>query len=573
MVAESLFIELSAIVIIALIVTIITSLLKQPLIIGYIITGIIASPRFLNVINLTDSITTLAKLGVALLLFMVGLNLNPRTIKEVGKVTIITGILQIAITFSLAFLLAKTLNFSTSASFYIAIALSFSSTIIIMKLLADKGDISNLYGRVSIGILIIQDIVAIGILMIISSLSVTSNLSLTILSAIMKGIGLITILFLIAVYILPFITKVMAKSQELLLLFSIGWCVALASLFYYFNFSIEIGALIAGVTLSLSQYKYEISSRLKPLRDFFLIIFFIILGSQMSITNIKQLIPSILLFSFLILIINPITIMIVMGRLGYTKRNSFLTGITLTQISEFSFIILALAISLNHINTDILSLITITALITIALSSYFIIYSNKIYSRLSGYLSIFEKKGTKIDEGKYYLEKDYDIILLGYNRIGFDLLESFKKIRKNSLVVDYNPNTITQLVKQGQDCRYGDAGDSELLAELNMSKAKMVISTIPDIETNLLIIKKVRESNKKSIIIVISHQIDEALKLYKEGASYVIMPHFLGGHYTSKLIESYGLNVNKFLEEKSLHLEKLKARKKQGHEHPRHERD
>ena len=570
--AISIFIELSMVIIIAVVVTGIMRLLKQPLIIGYILTGIIVSPYFLNIVKSTDAIATFAQIGVALLLFMVGLNLNPRIIKDVGKVSLVTGIGQVIFTSVIGFFIGKLLGFSTIVSIYIAIALTFSSTIIIMKLLSDKGDLETLYGRIAIGFLIVQDLIVIVILMVISSIPAGINLNTLALETVFKGIGLLLLLFLISVYIFPWITKAIARSQEFLLLFSIGWCFAIATLFYYLNFSIEAGALIAGITLSLSPYHYEISSRMKPLRDFFIILFFILLGSQMVFTNISQYITPIIIFSVFILIGNPLIVMVLMGLLGYTKRNSFLAGLTVAQISEFSLILIALGVSVGHLTNEILSFVTIIGLITIAGSSYMIIYANKIYSHLSKYLGIFERKGKKVDEHRYHKDGIYDIILFGYNRIGYDILESFKKIKKKFLVIDFDPKTIIKLAKEGVDCKYGDANDSELLSELNFSKTKMIVSTIHDSDTNLLLINKIRESNKKAIITVVSHQIDEAIKLYDAGATYVLMPHFLGGHHVSTMIEEHGLDINNFLKEKVAHIKHLRKRKDIGHEHPRHEK-
>ncbi len=570
--AISIFVELSIIIIIAVVVTGIMRLLKQPLIIGYILTGIIVSPYFLNIVKSTDAIATFAQIGVALLLFMVGLNLNPRIIKDVGKVSLVTGVGQVIFTSVIGFFIGKLLGFSTMVSMYVAIALTFSSTIIIMKLLSDKGDLETLYGRISIGFLIVQDLIVIVILMVISSIPAGINFTTLALKTVLKGVGLLILLFIISVYIFPKITKAIAKSQEFLLLFSIGWCFAIATLFYYLNFSIEAGALIAGITLSLSPYHYEISSRMKPLRDFFIILFFILLGSQMVFTNISQYIIPIIIFSAFILIGNPLIVMVLMGLLGYTKRNSFLAGLTVAQISEFSLILIALGVSVGHLTNEILSFVTIIGLITIAGSSYMLIYANKIYSYLSKYLGIFERKGKKVDEHRYHKDGIYDIILFGYNRIGYDILESFKKIKKKFLVIDFDPETIIKLAKEGVDCKYGDANDFELLNELNFSKTKMVVSTIHDLDTNLLLINKIRESNKKAIITVVSHQIDEAMKLYDEGATYVLMPHFLGGYHVSTMIEEYGLNINNFLKEKIAHIKHLRKRKEIGHEHPMHEK-
>ncbi len=569
---ENVFVELSIIIVIATIICGVMRLLRQPLIIGYILTGVIVSPYFLNIVRSTDDITTFAHIGIALLLFMVGLNMNPSMIKGVGKVSLITGIGQVIFTSVIGFLISILLGFSTIVAIYIAIALTFSSTIIIMKLLSDKGDIDTLYGRISIGFLIVQDLVAILILMTISSALNGANLMSKAFETFVVGISLFTFVFFIGIFLIPKLTTYIAKSQEFLLLFSISWALVLASLFYYFNFSIEIGALLAGVVLSVSPYRYEIISKMKPLRDFFVIMFFILLGSQMVFANIIQYIIPILIFSAFILIGNPLIVMVLMGLLGYTKRNSFLAGLTVAQISEFSLILVALGVKVGHLTNDILSLVTIVGLITIAGSTYLILYANKIYPHLSKYLSIFERKGEKVDEHRYHEDGTYDVILFGYNRIGYDILESFKKIKKKFLVVDYNPETIINLAKEGFDCKYGDANDSELLNEINFSNIKMVVSTIHNLDTNLLLINKIRESNKRAIITVVSHQIDEAMKLYDSGATYVLMPHFLGGHHVSTMIEEHGLRLNKFLKEKIAHIEHLKKRKEVGHEHPAHEK-
>ncbi|MFH0868328.1 MAG: cation:proton antiporter [Candidatus Woesearchaeota archaeon] len=569
--AISVFIELSIIIIIAVVVAGIMRLLRQPLIIGYILTGIIVSPYFLDIVKSTDAFATFAHIGIALLLFMVGLNLSPRIIKDVGKVSLITGIGQVIFTSLIGFFIGKLLGFSTIVSIYIAIALTFSSTIIIMKLLSDKRDLGTLYGRIAIGFLIVQDLIAILILMVISSIPAGINFTTLALETVLKGTAVLILLFLISVYVFPRITQFIAKSQEFLLLFSMGWCFAIAALFYYLNFSIEAGALLAGITLSLSPYHYEIGSKMKPLRDFFIILFFVLLGSQMVFASISQYIIPIIIFSLFILIGNPLIVMVLMGLLGYTKRNSFLAGLTVAQISEFSLILVALGVQVGHLTNEILSLVTIVGLITIAGSTYLILYANKIYPYLSRYLGIFERKGKKVDEHRYHKDGIYDIILFGYNRVGYDILESFKKIKKKFLVIDYNPETIINLAKEGFDCKYGDADDSELLNELNFSKVKMVVSTIHNLDTNLLLINKVRESNKRAIITVVSHQIDEAMKLYDAGATYVLMPHFLGGHHVATMIEEHGLNLNKFLKEKVAHIEHLKKRKEIGHEHPKHE--
>ncbi len=569
---ESVFVNLSLIILVALIASIVARILKQPLIVAYIVSGVILSPYFFGLVDKVPEVSIFAQMGVAVLMFMVGLNLDPKVIKEVGLVSLVTGIGQIIFTVFVGFFLGIALGFSWISAIYIAIAISFSSTIIIMKVLSDKGDISTLYGKISVGFLIVQDLVAIVILLVVSSLSKTDGLSSFALEKFGIGFGSIVALVFVTIYILPSVMKRVAKNQELLMLFSIGWAFALGSLFDFTGFSMEIGALLAGISLSISPYRHEIGSKMKPLRDFFLLLFFILLGSKLSFSSLNGMILPSILFSLLIFIGNPLSVMFLMGRIGYTKRNSFLAGLTVSQISEFSFILIALGIKLGQIPVEILSLMTVIGLVTMGGSAYFVSYGNKIYHFFSPYLNIFERKGLKKDEGRFYLGESYDIILFGYNRIGYSLLKSFKNIKKKFLVVDNNPEVIIGLAKSGVNCQYGDAEDVELLEELPVKNAKMIISTIPDTQINLLLVKKIHSANKEAIVVVVSHGIEDALKLYSAGATYVVLPHFLGGTYTSNLIEQNIFEKENFVKEGLKHIEELKARRKEGHKDVSHER-
>lgn len=567
---EGIFLELSLIIILAMIVSGFSSLLKQPLIIGYILTGIIAS--FMNIFPSVEAMSAFSNIGIALLLFMVGLNLNPKVVKELGKPSIITGFGQFTITTAIAYLICMYFGFSSITSLYIAAAIAFSSTIVVMKLLCDKGDTGTLYGYLSTGYLIIQDLIVIIILMLITSFSGGGSLTEIALETIFKGVGLLGLVFIFGFYVLPRVTEAIAKSQEYLLLFSLGWCFALSMMFYYFGFSIETGALLAGITLALSPYRYEIGSKMKPIRDFFLIIFFITVGSQITIGSVFEYIYPILALSIFVIVMKPVIITLFLGGLGYTKRTSFLTGATSGQISEFSLIMIALGVAAGQVVPEVLSIVTIVFFLTVAFSIYLMQYSDKVYPFFSKPLKVIERKSSRIDSRKSYKEDVYDVILFGYNRIGYDILESLKRMKKKYLVVDYDPLVIRKLTKDKIDCRYGDANDYELLNDLNLSKVKMVVSTIPTFETNLLLINKIKEENKNAIIITVSHQIDNATRLYREGATYVLMPHLLGGKQASTMIESYGFDLNKFLKEKITHLGNLSKREDLGHNKPRHER-
>src|SRR3989338_11646575 len=558
------FVEISLILAIAALISVLMKILRQPLIIGYIFTGLLVGPSVLNVVSSHQNFKIFSEFGVALLLFIVGLHLSAKIIKEVGKVSLITGIGQVVFTALVGVFISLFLKYSIVESVFIAIALTFSSTIIIMKLLSDKGDLDKLYGKISIGFLLVQDLIAVFILIIVSSFSEPNQALSSILFLLIKGSLIVLLLVLISLYVLPKLEFFFAKSQELLFMFSVGWGLGLASLFYLIGLSLEIGALIAGITLSLSPYNNEVSSKMKPLRDFFIVLFFIVLGSQLIFDNFSKFLAPTIIFSLFILIGNPLIVMILMGMLGYTKKTGLQAGFTVAQISEFSLILIALGVSVGHLTTEILSLVTVIGLVTIIGSTYLINYSDKIYVPLEKYLSIFERKNVKKDKKK----KAFDIILFGYNRIGFDFVNSFKRLKKKFLIVDYNPEVISNLLKEKIECEYGDVDDIEFLGQLNLKDIKMGVSTIPDFETNLLLIGTIRKVNKKAVIMCVSHHIDEAYKLYAKGASYVIMPHFLGGKYASMLIDRHGFSVDKFNEEKNKHLTHLKKRKELGHSHP-----
>ena len=568
---DPIFIQLAIILLIAFIVSYIVRAFNQPLIIGYIVAGIIISPFVLRLGISVDTIRIFSDFGIAFLLFMVGLHLNPKVIKEIGGSSLFVGLAQMVITFIITFLVAyQLLSFSLVASCYIGIALAFSSTIIIMKLLSDQKQLDSLYGKMSIGILIIQDLAAIGVLMFISSMSNGTNLAAFAVRGLLFGAGLVLILFLIGIFALPRVIKKVAKSQELLFLFSIMWAFLIAALFAWRGFSIEIGALLAGVVLSISPYSTEISSKIRPLRDFFLIIFFIILGLNIQVSSIGTIITAAVILSIIALILKPIIIMFFMALFGYTKRTNFLVGSSLAQISEFSIIVLTLGVAMGHVTGEVLSTITLTLIITIALSTYLIMYSNKFYSWLARFVAIFEKKGIKRDRR---IQKHYDAILFGYNRIGFNMLQSFRKIKKKYLVVDFNPDTIADLNKMRIPCLYGDVYDPDLLEELPLNKIQLAVSTVPDCETNMLLIDSIRAINPDAIIVVRAHSIADAFDLYKRGANYVLTPHFLGGEYLAKMVKTFKTNSKGYLKEKEKHLKMLEEIYEKGHEHPNIEKN
>ena len=562
------FIELSLVVFLATLVAILMRVLRQPLIVAYIVTGILVGPYALNILHATEAVELFSKIGISILLFIVGLNLNPETIKETGKSAVIAGIAQRGITGIIGFFLVRSFGFDTISALLCATALSFSSTIIVLKILSDKGDLGKLYGKISIGILLVQDIVATIALLAISVIgngeATSIGFGATIFDLLAKGSIAFAVLYLISKFVLPKLSNYLAHSQELLFLFSLAWGLGLAALFYTLGFSIEIGALVAGVTLSVSTYAFEIGSRMKPLRDFFIIIFFILLGSQLIFNDIKSLIIPIVLLSGFALFIKPLIVVTAMNIAGYRTRTGFMSGLSLAQISEFSLILMTLALSFGIVDEQAVSMIAMVAMISIVGSTYLTVHADRLHLNLKYILRFFALKKKTTREPRF-APSISDMIIFGYDRVGFDFVDVAQKKEVNYIVVDFNPRSIQRLQVMDIPFRFGDAEDVEFLSEISLTEAKIVVSTIPDFKTNLLLLRTYRKENNEGIIILISHDIKEAKELYLNGATYVIMPHYLGAHHASTMISQYGFDIAGFEKERNKHLAHLARREKVIH--------
>ncbi len=560
--AEQVFTSLSIVIGIVLISIWLMKALKQPMIIWYILAWTAISIFFPSLLGGNTAFQSFGNLGIALLLFMVGMELNPTIIRDLGKTSIIAWFFQVLVTWVLGYFIATFMGFDTMTSTFLSIGFAFSSTIVVLKLLGDKEEMESTYGRLSIGILIVQDII---VMLLILWMATYKNIEQTqstviIISLIVKVIALAWGLYLATKYIIPKLTKKIAESQEYLFLFSIGRCFILGALFYRLGFGIEIGTLIAGITLANSSYRFEITSRIKPLRDFFIVIFFVLLGSHVSFweTTVSVLKP-LLIFSGFVLIVKPIVTMIVLWLLGHTRKNNFLSWISLGQISEFSFLMITMGISSWYIkDPTILSMVTLLWLISIAGSSYFMIYGERLYHFFKPLLILLPWVWNK--EHKKINKKNYEIVLFGYGRFGSNIYNMVYKSHKHIMVVDENPWIIGLLQKKKTPCIYGDISDIDFLHELNIKETKMIISTVKKFDENMVLLKTIKQMHPSIIIILVSNHIQEAIKLYEQGADYVIMPHYIGVDHTSLMLEEYGFDIQKFMENKKTLVNDLKNR-------------
>jgi Kef-type K+ transport system membrane component KefB len=531
---NELFLEFAAVIVMAGVVSIVTHKLRQPLILAYILTGVLAGPSVLGFTHSFEIFEALSSIGIAFLLFIVGLNLNWRNVKDVGGVALAAGLGQVTVTAAAGFGIAQLLHFDLRTSVFLGVAFAFSSTIIIVKLLTDKEDIDRLHGRIAIGILLVQDLVAMILLLLLAAYADGGSLATVLTVSLAKGAAVIAALWLLAKFIIPYLFRYAASSQELLFLVALSWCFAVASALQLLGFSLEIGALLAGISLAGTGFQHEIEAKIRSLRDFFLVLFFVVLGTNLAGGDLLNLAWPAVAFSLLILIGNPLILIGIMRVLGYHPRTGFLTGTTLAQVSEFSFILVSGGIALGLVDEQMLSLITVVALVTITVSSYVIAHNENFYEYLAGYLPKLKRRPEDEHDNEGPAP---EVVLLGFDKMGKKILPEVQSLTDNFLILDFDPAVIEDLEHEGIRAVYGDAGNDDVLKFIRADKAKMVISAIPDMAVNEDIMDFMRAQKAKSTLIVTVKSSEDAARCYALGATFVIVPTMLGGEHFAQLLK------------------------------------
>jgi Kef-type K+ transport system membrane component KefB len=560
LIQQSAFIEITALLVLAAVIGFIGTYLRQPLIVSFIVVGLVVGPSALDVVHSEEKIELLAELGIALLLFLVGIKLDIKLIRSIGPVSLLTGLGQVAFTSIIGFGIGVLLGFDYLTSVYVAVALTFSSTIIIVKLLSDKREIDSLHGQIALGFLIVQDLVVVFSMIVLAAIGMgagdtegSSGLSI-ILKVFGAGLALVAFVMFFIRFIANPLTKQLSKTPELLVIFSLALATLFAAVGKLVGLGMELGGLLAGVALASTPIKESISSRLAPLRDFLLLFFFIALGSTLDLTLLGGHVFAAIIFSLFVLIGNPLIVLIIMGLLGYRKRTGFLAGLTVAQISEFSLIFVAMGVTIGHLQSDILGLVTLVGIVTIAISTYMITYSHKLYEMFEPMLYHFEKTGTPREvsqkgEGEV---AGHDIILFGLGRFGTAIAKQLQQRGASVLAVDFNPEVLKEAKEIGVDTIYGDATDAEFVSELPFSKAKWLVSTIPTHHLGLVI-----DDTRKTIVqlskaagfegkfAIVSHTQKEAKYLTDAGIDMALLPYNDAALRTSEmLIESLKSNAS-----------------------------
>ncbi|MBI4739816.1 cation:proton antiporter [Candidatus Woesearchaeota archaeon] len=548
------YLEIGILIIVAMMGAYVAKLSRQPLIPAYILSGIILG-QGLGIITSTELISTLSEIGIAFLLFMVGLELNFRHAKDIGKVSFIVGSLQVLIVGFVGYGAMLLLGFGAKEAAYLGVMVTFSSTMIVIKLLSDAQQLSTLQGRLAIGVLIVQDILAIIALSVIegSNLSSATSVSLFLL----KGFTLLAAGILTSIFIFPQVFRFAAKSSELLLCLSLGICFIFSLLYRSIGFSVAIGAFVAGVLLANLPYNVEIIGRVKALRDFFVIIFFTSLGLQLKVQSISHLVWPMLLLGLIVVVFKPLFTFLLFAWLGYTDRTAFLSSITLGQISEFSLIILGAGMAQGILSQDVFFAVTLLGIATMTLTSYLVKYEHiitKLYHSLCGRLQV------NVQHVSAQKRLSSEVILCGYDRIGYSILKALQAQKRKLFVIDHNPDVISHLHARGVPCMYGNFGSPDFLEMLDLDQTKLIISTSPSFSDNAALLRKVRSINKNVPVFVTAYQINEALAHYKCGASYVILPHVLGGNIVASILHQFSRDPTHLSTTRTRHIHELLER-------------
>ncbi len=532
-------------------------LLRQPLILGYLLAGFLIGPVGLGLVTGAGEIEMVSQVGLILLLFVVGLEIDLTRMISAGRTVALCGLLQFPICAGLAFLVlwgtrsaAATLGIfspgvpSLHAVLYTAVALALSSTLIVVKLLYDTMELDTVAGRLTVGILIFQDIWAIVVLAIQPNLS-DPRLP-TILRTFGMGAMLVSACLLAGRYVLPRVFQFVAKLPELLLVLSLAWCflICLVAGHPLVGLSMEMGALIAGISLASFPYNLDVIAKVVTIRDFFTTLFFMALGMRIPAPTSSLLFAAVLL-ALLALGIRVVGVYGLATLLQTGRRPAILTAFHLSQVSEFSLVILALGVSAGHIPGSVLTLLLWVFAFLAVGSTYLITYSDPLQRWLARLLDAvgLRERHQALEEGAEAEERP--IVLLGFYRIASAFVDEARRRDPRLLrlitVVDFNLEIKPKLAALSVHMVYGDLGNPDTLHHAAIHRAKLVASTVPDTllkgTTNAKLLAVARRLCKDARVIVAAEGPLRAKELYEAGADYVLEPAAEAGHSLLGLIE------------------------------------
>lgn len=505
--------------------------LKIPSIVSFIFAGLFLGP-LTGLVSLNHTLELISEIGIALLLFLVGLELSFDRIKDVGKVAVVAGIGQVVFTAAGGLVICLLLQFTFIESLFLALALTFSSTVVVVKLLDHMGDLNKLYGRIAVGIFLVQDLVVVVLLTLLAGLAGLESDQEVDLAAIAGNLGLafggMTLILVIAMvasrYVLPKPFAWAARSPDAILIWALCWCFGLVLLAETMALSLEIGAFIAGMALAQLPYNGDLRHRLHPLMNFFIAIFFVTLGIRTELEEAMAAWPAALILSLFVLIGNPLIFLFIITRMSYSQRTAFRTSVTVAQISEFSFIFAAMGVASGLIGSTILSIVALVGIVTIAVSAYMILYSEALYRLCKrwGLLRIFPSRGSAGEEEgeEEEAERSGHIIVVGMNSLGRELVKRLVNHGEKVLAVDTDPGKLEGL--SGAETFIGNVEYESVVVEIGLKHAKLVISALQIEDANHLLAYRCRAADVPCAIHAFDVSVvDELLEL---DTDYLLMP-------------------------------------------------
>ena len=541
------------VIVTATILAVIARRLKQPVLLAYLVTGLVLGPALFNVVNETSTITLMSELGLGFLLFLVGIELNLNEIKDLLKPITVIAIGQTILQTLLAFIVPFWLGFGLFETFIIALCTVFGATPVIVKILTEKDELSSLPGKLDVGVLVLQDIYLILIVALINSGTLTQPDQIFFTLA--KIIGLITVIGVISLasskYLLDDVFRRIADNSHAFFIHAVAWAFLFISLAEYLGLSVEVGAFLAGLGLGQIPFRDEIKERVRPLTDFFMVIFFSTLGLTLSVDNLAAYWFEAVVASVILMAGNFLIMFYLIDKMKFTPRTSFIGSINLTQVSEFSLVVGALAVQQGYIGRDILGYISLMALMTIGTSTYLINYNKEIYQKFEHLLERFEAEE----------KKDVEINRLENHAIIVGYSENAKKICKRLkqdhevLVIDKNPENTEELARSPYEYIYGDFKHGEIREGANLENAAFIVSFSDEMKINM----KVVEEQGSGVRIVSADSTDDASELYDLGADYVILENMLAGNRLREYIEIYLEDRDLFKEEIKSEMEHLRG--------------
>ena len=546
---DNTFYQLSLVLLLASSIGVAVYKLKLPLVVSYLLAGLVLSVFRLFDVGHSPVFEVLPGIGIAFVLFLIGMELNLSEFKLLGKPIFTSALGQITISTLLGLSIARLFGFGNIEALYLGLGLAFSSTVVVVKMLLDSRDLTSLYGKLSIGILLVEDLVAILVLILISVGSSVSLLgghnALPFIMLLTKAAVLFILTFFLSKHILTKVFEYTARSVELLYITSITWCFAFTSLAIILGFSVEIGAFLAGVALASSPYHIQIQAKIKPMRDFFLALFFIYLGSRAEFKDLGATLPIVITFTIFTLLLKPIIYAFLLSRFGFRKHTLFQTALNLSQVSEFSLVVLLVGVNAKLISPITISVMALVAVLSITVSSVLISISKKLYKPLAGFMLFFEIKGrSHVFEHRIKGALNEHIIIIGGHRVGGPIIKYLQGSDISFVVMDFNPSVVRDLVARGVNAIYGDIGDPEIFEYLQVEKAKLVICTALDLSDNELLLNYVKENNPSAKVVLRATDIEHSKILKQLGADYVILPEKVSGDYIVAQLKHYWPEVH-----------------------------